>query len=47
VPDEATANAQGTLEMLSTQIVVGERHLHYGQQYHPGVAIGQLGQVID
>jgi len=47
VPDEATANAQGTLEMLSTQIVVAERHLHYGQQYHPGVAIGQLGQVID
>jgi len=47
VPDEATKNVQGTLEMLSTQIVVAERHLHYGQQYHPGVAIGQLGQVID
>ncbi|MDQ1327831.1 MAG: hypothetical protein QG641_1114 [Candidatus Poribacteria bacterium] len=47
VPDEATVNVQGTLEMLSTQIVVGERHLHYGQQYHPGVAIGQLGQIID
>jgi hypothetical protein len=47
VPDEATKNVQGTLEMLSTQIVVGERHLHYGQQYHPGVAIGQLGQIID
>jgi len=47
VPDEATKNVQGTLEMLSTQIVVAERHLHYGQQYHPGVAIGQLGQIID
>jgi hypothetical protein len=47
LPDEATNNAQGTLEIFSTQIVVGERHLHYGQQYHPGVAIGQLGQVID
>jgi hypothetical protein len=47
VPDEATKNAQGNLEMLSTQIIVGERHLHYGQQYHPGVAIGQLGQIID
>jgi len=47
LPDEATNNAQGTLEILSTQIVVGERHLHYGQQYHPGVAVGQLGQVID
>jgi hypothetical protein len=47
LPDEATNNAQGTLEIMSTQIVVGERHLHYGQQYHPGVAIGQLGQVLD
>jgi hypothetical protein len=45
--DEDTANTQGTLEMLSTQIVVGERHLQYGQQYHPGVAIGQLGQILD
>ena len=45
--DEDTANTQGTLEIMSTQIVVGERHLHYGQQYHPGVAIGQLGQVLD
>jgi hypothetical protein len=45
--DEDTANAAGTLEIMSTQIVVGERHLHYGQQYHPGVAIGQLGQVLD
>lgn len=45
--DEDTANTAGTLEIMSTQIVVGERHLHYGQQYHPGVAIGQLGQVLD
>ena len=45
--DEVTKNVQGTMEMLATQIVVGERHLHYGQQYHPGVAIGQLGQVLD
>ncbi|MGB9597466.1 MAG: hypothetical protein ACPL7B_14385 [Candidatus Poribacteria bacterium] len=45
--DEDTANTQGTLEIMSTQTVVGERHLHYGQQYHPGVAIGQLGQVLD
>jgi hypothetical protein len=47
LPDEATNNTQGTVEMLSTQIVVGERHIHYGQQFRPGVAIGQLGQVID
>jgi hypothetical protein len=45
--DEVTKNVQGTMEMLSTQIVMGERHLHYGQQYLPGVAIGQLGQVLD
>jgi len=45
--DEDTANTAGTLEIMSTQIVVGERHLHYGQQFHPGVAIGQLGQVLD
>ena len=45
--DDVTKNVQGTMEMLSTQIVVGERHLHYGQQYHPGVAVGQLGQVLD
>lgn len=45
--DEDTGNTQGTLEIMSTQTIVGERHLHYGQQYHPGVAIGQLGQVLD
>jgi len=45
--DEDTANTAGTLEIMSTQIVVGERHLHYGQQFHPGVAVGQLGQVLD
>jgi hypothetical protein len=45
--DEDTANTAGTLEIMSTQIVVGERHLHYGQQFHPGAAIGQLGQVLD
>jgi hypothetical protein len=45
--DEDTANTAGTLEMMSTQTIVGERHLHYGEQFHPGVAIGLLGQVLD
>jgi len=47
VRDEDTVNLQGTLEILSTQVIVGERHLHYGELYHKGVAIGQLGQVLD
>ncbi len=47
VRDEDTVNMQGTLEILTTQPVVGERHLHYGELYHKGVAVGQLGQVLD
>jgi hypothetical protein len=38
------ASVQGTVEVVSTQPVVAERHLHYkGGQ----VAVGQLGQVLD
>ncbi|HGE70680.1 TPA: hypothetical protein ENX78_07590 [Candidatus Poribacteria bacterium] len=40
--DNEIGNVQGTLEIFSTQPVVGERHLHYGN----GVAVGQLGQVL-
>jgi len=40
--DTDIGNVQGTLEIFSTQPVVGERHLHYGN----GVAVGQLGQVL-
>ncbi len=40
--DNEIGNVQGTLEVFSTQPVVGERHLHYGN----GVAVGQLGQVL-
>jgi len=47
IRDEDTVNVSGTMEIMSTQLVVGERHLHYGQQYHPGAAVGQLGQVLD
>ncbi|GIX05803.1 MAG: hypothetical protein KatS3mg115_0206 [Candidatus Poribacteria bacterium] len=38
------AAVQGTVEVVSTQPILGERHLHYkGGQ----TAVGQLGQVID
>jgi hypothetical protein len=40
--DNEIGNVQGTLEIFSTQPVVGERHLHYGN----GVAVGQLGQIL-
>ena len=40
--DVEIGNVQGTLEVFSTQPVVGERHLHYGN----GVAVGQLGQIL-
>jgi hypothetical protein len=40
--DVEIGNVQGTLEIFSTQPVVGERHLHYGN----GVAVGQLGQIL-
>lgn len=46
--DVQTGNVQGTVELVSDQIIVAERHLHYQGTYHPnGVAVGQLGQVLD
>ena len=44
VGDELVGAAvQGTVEVVSTQPIVGERHLHYkGGQ----IAVGQLGQVL-
>jgi len=46
--DQQTGRVQGTLEINSDQMIVAERHLHYQGTYHPnGVAVGQLGQVID
>jgi hypothetical protein len=44
--DEMTGNVYGSLEVISTQPVVSERHLHYGEVIK-GVAVGQLGQVLD
>lgn len=46
--DNETGRVQGTIEIISEQMIVAERHLHYQGTYHPnGVAVGQLGQVID
>jgi len=44
--DQETGNISGTVEIMSTQPICGERHLHY-QVGHEGSAAGQLGQVID
>lgn len=41
--EEAMGNVVGTVEVQSTQLIVGERHLHYqGGQ----TSVGQFGQVI-
>ncbi len=46
--DNETGRVQGTLEISSDQLIATERHLHYQGTYHPnGVAVGQLGQVIN
>jgi hypothetical protein len=43
--DEDTgATVQGSVEVVSTQPIVGERHLHYKGGL---TAVGQLGQVLD
>jgi hypothetical protein len=44
--DRDVGNITGTVEIMSTQPIVGERHLHY-HKGHVGSAAGQLGQVID
>lgn len=44
--DKETGSISGTVELMSTQPIVGERHLHYTVG-HLGSAAGQLGQVID
>jgi len=43
VPDKSIKSATGTLEVISTQPVAGERHMHY---QGGKTAISQLGQVI-
>jgi len=44
--DMEMGNITGTVELMSTQPIVGERHLHY-HKGHKGSAAGQLGQVLD
>ena len=44
--DKEVGQVSGTVELISTQPVVGERHMHYTVG-HLGSAIGQLGQVLD
>jgi hypothetical protein len=44
--DRNVGNITGTVELMSTQPMVGERHLHYSVG-HIGSAVGQLGQVLD
>ena len=44
--DREVGNVTGTVEVMSTQSIVAERHLHY-QKGHKGSAVGQLGQVLD
>ncbi|MBM3214745.1 hypothetical protein FJZ36_07520 [Candidatus Poribacteria bacterium] len=42
--EETGATVSGTIEIVSTQPIVGERHLHYkGGE----TAVGQLGRVLD
>jgi hypothetical protein len=44
VSDNETGDWQGTVEVTSSQPILGERHLHYaGGQ----TAVGQLGQALD
>ena len=43
VPDESIKSVTGTLEVISTQPIVGERHMYY---QGGKTAISQLGQVI-
>lgn len=44
--DQQVGNITGTVELMGTQPIVGERHLHYSIG-HIGSAVGQLGQVLD
>ena len=44
--DREVGSITGTVELMSTQPMVGERHLHYSVG-HIGSAVGQLAQVLD
>ncbi|GIX06163.1 MAG: hypothetical protein KatS3mg115_0566 [Candidatus Poribacteria bacterium] len=44
ITDQHIGDVRGTVEIVSTQVVVAERHLHY---QGGKTAVGQLGQVIE
>ena len=44
IDEKQMGNVKGTVEMVSTQMIVGERHLHY---QGGKVTVGQLGQALD
>ena len=45
VDEAAMGNVRGSVEVQSTQPIVGERHLHY-QSGHKGAVVGEYGVVI-
>ena len=45
VDEGAMGNIRGSVEVQSTQPIVGERHLHY-QSGHRGAVVGEYGIVI-
>ncbi len=45
IDEEAMGKVQGTVEVQSTQPIIGERHLHY-QTGHKGAVVGEYGVVI-
>ena len=44
--DQNVGNITGTVELMGSQPMMGERHLHY-HKGHKGSAAGQLAQVLD
>lgn len=45
VDDKAMGQVTGTVEVQSTQPIIGERHMHYKGR-HKGAVVGEYGQVI-
>jgi hypothetical protein len=46
IDDNQMGNVRGTVEVQSTQPIVGERHMHYTGS-HQGAVVGEYGVVID
>ena len=46
VDDQRMGNVRGTVEVQSSQSIVGERHMHY-TGIHKGAVVGEYGVVID